>query len=339
MPPALSILLPIHNAHPTLAQALTSISRQTHRGFELIAIDDGSTDGSLPLLKTHAYKDKRIKIIELPHGGIVNALNTGLSEARTNFIARMDADDISHPTRLMKQYAFIREDGRRILTGCGVRLFPRKHIRDGMLHYEDWLNSVNSGTEIARDLFIESPFAHPSVMFHRDAAVSLGGYHEKGWPEDYDLWLRMAGAGMGMAKLPDRLLWWRERPERLSRTHGMYSQENFMKVKAHNLLEWGLRGVDNIQIWGAGRDGKKWAKLLMKTGFNVVQFVDIDRKKVGGVAGGGASGGGIPVVWPSDIIRGMPIICAVGKKSAREEIRDYLGMDGYEEPGEFMFVT
>lgn len=334
MKPEVSVLLPVHNAESTLAAALNSILRQTFTAFEVIAVDDGSTDGSLNILKSFAARDARVRVIPAGRGGIVKALNAGLSGARAEFVARMDADDLSHPRRLELQVDYMRKHEDCDLLGSAVRLFPRPRLMGGMLHYERWVNSVIAPGEILRDFFIESPFPHPSVMFRRDAVLSLGGYRDMGWPEDYDLWLRMAEAGMGMAKLPDTLLYWREGETRLSRAHGMYSPENFRRLKAAFLRDWRLSGARKLQLWGAGRDGKTWAKLLMQTGFEVVQFIDIDKKKVGGCACGG-----VPVVWPADIIAGMPVLCAVGIKGAREQIRDYLTAEGYKEPEEFFFLA
>ncbi len=334
MNPEVSVVMPVHNAEVTLPAALSSLSRQTMRAFEVVAVDDGSTDGSLELLKHYAAKDQRIKIVPLRRGGIVSALNAGLAEARAGLIARMDADDISHPRRLGLQAEHMRRNPGCALLGSRVRLFPRRVLKDGMLHYERWVNSIISREEIARDLFVESPMAHPSVMLRKDAVQTLGGYRDLGWPEDYDLWLRMAEAGMGMVKLPNTLLFWRESCDRLSRAHGMYSAEGFRRVKAHFLKKWRLAGVSEVQVWGAGRDGKTWAKLLKETGFTVTQFIDIDKKKVGGRACGG-----IPVVWPADIIKGMPVLCAVGIKGARYIIREYLTAEGFSEPEEYFFLS
>lgn len=334
MKPAVSVLMPVHNAAVTLPAAIKSILAQDMPAFELVAVDDGSTDGSLSMLEAFAAKDRRVKVIPIERSGIVAALNTGLSEASGEFVARMDADDFAHPARLGLQAEYLRGNEGISVVSSIVRLFPRSALMPGMTHYESWVNSVVTRGEIMRDLFVESPHPHPSVMFRGSDIAALGGYRDMGWPEDYDLWLRAAEAGLGMAKLPRTLLWWRDGPGRLSRDHGMYSAESFRGVKAHFLYNWRLSSARKLQLWGAGRDGKAWAKLLMKTGFEIAQFIDIDRKKVGGQACGG-----IPVVWPADIIKGLPILGAVGVKGARQQIRDYLAADGYDEPGEFMFLS
>ncbi len=397
MIPKVSVVLPVKmagaaSALETLAPAVKSVLMQTMRDFELIIVDDGGgltrteclsrfqIEGGVPgrssslsvKQKLTAYarlrimrfwkeclRETRVKIIHLPPTGIVGALNAGIAEARAPYIARMDADDVCSPRRLELQLGYMKKNPECSLLGSLVGIFPRRRLKDGMRHYERWLNSVVSEDDINRELFVESPFAHPSVMFRRDEALALGGYRDMGWPEDYDMWLRFAQNGLKMAKLPEVLLFWRDGEGRLSRTSASYSAESFRNVKAHFLKEWRLKGVNSVQVWGAGRDGKTWAKLLMRTGFDVLQFIDIDKKKVGGRACGGSSrigpvdrlqadgpvpsgwpssAGGIPVVWPGDIIKGTPILCAVGVKGAREQIRDYLRLEGFKEPEEFMFL-
>ncbi len=365
MTPRVSVIMPVkaaggglsrigRKAGDVLVPAVRSVLMQTMRDFELIIVDDGG--GLLPSPsngrgwrapvptdrapgegwpENGCLRDRRIKIIHLPPTGIVGALNAGMAYAKAPYIARMDADDVCSPRRLELQFAYMKKNPECSLLGSLVRIFPGRRVKDGMLYYERWLNSVVSEDDINRDLFVESPFAHPSVMFRRDDALHLGGYRDMGWPEDYDMWLRFAQAGLKMAKVPETLLFWRDGEGRLSRTSASYSAESFRNVKAHFLKEWRLRGVNSVQVWGAGRDGKTWAKLLMRTGFNVIQFIDIDKKKVGGRA----LNIGIPVVWPGDIIKGTPILCAVGVKGAREQIRDYLRLEGFREPEEFMFLA
>ncbi len=260
--PKVSVVMPVKNAGETLAPAVKSVLMQTMRDFELIIVDDGG--GGMCRLKLSVPRDKRIKIISLPPTGIVGALNAGIAIAAAPYIARMDADDVCSPRRLELQLAHMENNPDCALLGSRVRKFPRRALKDGMLHYEQWLNSVVSPEDINRDFFVESPFAHPSVMFRREDFLSLGGYRDMGWPEDYDLWLRFAAAGKGMAKLSETLLFWRDREDRLSRRSGVYSAENFRALKAHFLKEWRLKGVSGVQVWGSGPDGKTWAKLLIE---------------------------------------------------------------------------
>ncbi len=124
MPPApsVSVLMPIYNAELTLAEAVESILAQTFTDFELIVVDDGSTDGSLQMLQKFAHRDTRIRIISRPNTGIAGALNEAMDAARGEFLARMDADDISLPARFEKQVAFLQEHPDVVLLGSRVML-------------------------------------------------------------------------------------------------------------------------------------------------------------------------------------------------------------------------
>ena len=103
----------------------------------------------------------------------------------------MDADDICHPRRLELQTAFMEQHSEMSLLACRIRHIPRPAIQDGFLAYEEWQNSLMTHEEIYRDFFVESPFAHPSVMFRNHEVQRAGGYRDMGWAEDYDLWLRL----------------------------------------------------------------------------------------------------------------------------------------------------
>ena len=198
--PKVSILLPVRNEARHLPAALKSIFRQTMTSWELVVVDDFSTDETPSILAEAARRDHRVRFIPSPGRGIVKALNFGLGECRAPLVARMDGDDISHPRRLELQAAALDSDPGVGLVACAFRHFPRHQIRKGMLAYETWQNSLISHDEILMDIFVESPFVHPSVMFRKEAIVGVGGYRDMGWAEDYDLWLRLAGAGVTFCK-------------------------------------------------------------------------------------------------------------------------------------------
>ena len=268
--PRVSVLIPAYNAGPTVESAVDSILRQTYGDFELVVVDDGSTDATPAILDAYApstgsgcsgRQDSRVRVIHTPNAGIIEALNTGLEECRGEFIARMDADDVSHPRRLEMQVELMDARPDISVCSCLVRMFPRKALMGGLVRYEQWLNSLVTPEEIARDIFVESPVAHPSVMVRREELLSLGAcdpstssgccpptsrccvYQEHGWAEDYDLWLRYHVAGKRFAKVEKMLLWWRQSEGRLTFTDSRYSVENFLRAKAH-YLECGMRSAE-----------------------------------------------------------------------------------------------
>lgn len=308
--------MPVFNASATLPEALESVARQHHAAWELIAVDDGSTDGSPRLLDAAAALDPRLRVLHRPHEGLVPALNAGLAECRGERLARFDADDRMHPERLARQVA-AEFDG---VLGCGVRCFPQEAIREGYARYEAWLNSLLTHAQIVADLFVESPLAHPSVLLPTALLRAVGGYRDAGWPEDYDLWLRLWRHGARFAKLPEVLHEWRDHPGRLSRAGGAYTVRAFRDCKLHHLQATFLQGVAAVTLWGAGEGGKVWSRALGEAGIRVVRHVDIDPRKIGG------SVRGAPVVPPEALAEGCPepLLVAVGVKGARELIRAHL---------------
>ncbi|HOO56976.1 MAG TPA: glycosyltransferase [bacterium] len=334
--PEVSVVLPVYNSQEYLRDAVVSILEQTLGNFELIIIDDGSEDGSLEIAMDYAENDSRIIIISRDHSGLVAALNAGLAAARAPLVARMDADDISLPDRLAKQAGVLNLRPEVDLCGCRVKSFPAGSVGEGMLYYEQWLNDVVSGDEIMRDLFVESPFAHPSVLYRRDVVMEAGGYVDNGWPEDYDLWMRLFLNGSQFAKVPEELFLWRDTPGRMSRTDAVYAIPRFRKLKLNYLIRSYLRDRSGVTLWGAGRDGRWWCRELEICGKKVERFIDVDPAKTG------RNIGGAPILPPDALKRktdGDFILGVVGTRGARERIREYLLDASYVELKDFLFLT
>ncbi|OGO15258.1 MAG: hypothetical protein A2Z14_14560 [Chloroflexi bacterium RBG_16_48_8] len=320
--PVVSVIMPCYNVAKTLDEAIQSLLGQTLREMEIIAIDDGSTDATLRSLKTWANRDERIQVLERPHQGIIPALNAGLISCRAPLVARMDADDIAHPDRLAKQVAFLETNPDIAVVSCLVHGYPPESVREGFQIYLDWLNSLTTAEMIAREIYVESPLAHPSVVIKKSWIERVGNYQEHGWPEDYDLWLRIHLAGGKFAKVPEVLLSWREHPDRLTRTDSRYSVENFFRAKAHYLRQGPLLGRDAAILWGAGQMGRILSKHLLREGAPLVAFIDIDPRKIG------RKRRGCPIL-PPDALPGLwshsnnPILLvAVGSRGARALIRE-----------------
>ncbi len=329
--PAVSVLLPCYNAADTLHEALESLAGQTLRDFEVVAVDDGSRDGTARLLQAWAARDGRFRFIRQEHGGIIQALNAGLQACRAPYIARLDADDRSHPQRLELQVEHLDRHPETAVVGCLVEAFPEGEVRGGFQVYLEWLNSLVSDEEIRREFFVESPLAHPSVVFRREWVERAGGYQERGWPEDYDLWLRLYLDGARFAKVPRLLLQWRESPGRLTRTDSRYSLENFLRAKAHYLPRGPLKGRDAVFIWGAGMVGRRLSKHLLREGAPLSAFFDIDPRKIG------RTRRGLPVLPPEALpeqwgrFERPALLAAVGARGARRLIRLRLEARGLRE--------
>jgi hypothetical protein len=204
-----------------------------------------------------------------------------------------------------------------------------------MVAYEAWQNTLSSHDDILRDLFVESPFVHPSVMFRREEVLSVGGYHERGWAEDYDLWLRLAAAGTRFARLPRTLFFWRERPERATRNLPEYTAAAFRACKAHHLKRCFLNGVEQVMLAGAGLEGRAWSRALQAKGIRVVGWVDVDPRKIGRTLHGA------PIVAGHEVTAGdgMKMLVTVGARGARDQIRSWADGVGFVEGVDYLCVT
>lgn len=335
--PGVSILLPAFNAAATVAAAVESLRGQTWPDWELVAIDDGSTDGTGEVLEHLAGADPRVRVQHQPHAGIVAALDVGLNAARGRLVARMDADDIADPDRLRSQVDYLRAHPEVGVVGCLVAHGGDRTAQEGYARHVDWLNSLITSEQIALNRFIESPFAHPSVMFRRELGARYGGYREGDFPEDYELWLRWADAGVRMGKVPRVLLTWTDSPTRLSRQDPRYRADAFFQMKASYLARAvaGWRGDRPVLVWGAGRPTRKRAAHLETHGLAVAGYVDIDPGKTGRTLAGR------PVIAPADLPEpeGAFVLGYVSSRGARELIRRELGRRGYGEGRDFLMCA
>ena len=216
--PDISVILPCYNTAPYLPECIASLEAQTFTNFEVVAVDDGSTDETGAILQQWAARDSRVRVLTPGRLGLVGALSLAAQNARAELLARMDADDVAMPERLHRQHHLLREQPHVAACGTAVRYFPREQVRDGARAYEEWLNVLQEPAQLARDIFVECPIAHPTLLMRRAAFAAVGGYQPRGWPEDYDLILRLWSAGFALSNSPEVLLHWRERADRASRS-------------------------------------------------------------------------------------------------------------------------
>ncbi|MEW6742866.1 MAG: glycosyltransferase family 2 protein [Planctomycetota bacterium] len=279
--PAVSILLPVRDAAPYVERALASLRAQTLADLEILAIDDRSRDGSREILEHHAAADSRIRILEGQGVGLASALEEARRAARAPVVARCDADDIAHPDRLRVQFARLEAAREPLALGCRVCFFPRPRVGEGLRLYEAWLNATCTADAIDRDLFVENPIPHPTLMVAAADLERAGGWRDVPWPEDYDLVLRLRRAGCRLEKIPLVRMALREHERRLTWVDERYSQAAFVRCKASHLAEGPLAAAASFAIWGAGPTGKRLARALEAHGLKPEFFIDIDRAKVG----------------------------------------------------------
>jgi glycosyltransferase involved in cell wall biosynthesis len=201
--PAVSVVIPARNAARYLPAALESLAAQTFRDFEIIAVDNGSTDETAEILQRWTEREPRLRVLSLARPGLAAALNHGIAAARAPLIARLDADDVALPERLMRQARAFAEQPELGLLGSAVDLIDRRGRKIGERHRplsDEALRRFQRGG---------SGFVQSSVMFRREAYDRAGGYRRGlNCAEDYDLWLRISEVA-GIANLPEILVRYR----------------------------------------------------------------------------------------------------------------------------------
>ncbi len=298
-------------------------------------MDDGSSDGTAGVLEALAERDRRVRFTRGPGEGIAGALTRGLALCDAEVIARMDADDVAHPLRLERQLAALDADGSLAAVGSRVRLFPRRDVALGMRRYAEWLNGLVSPRLVDRDLFVESPLVHPAAVIRAGSLRAAGGWREGPFPEDYELWLRLASAGGRLSNVGEVLLDWRESPARLTRTDPRYGLARHRALKARFLAAGPLAGRREVALWGAGETGRAFAGALAAEGIAVALFVDVDPKKIGSRIGGAE----VISFEHVERARGLPLLVAVGAPGARDLIRAELARRSFEELRDYRCVA
>ena len=243
--PLVSVLMPVYNGEPYLREAVESILNQSFTDFEFIIIDDGSTDKTPEILKS--YADPRLVVVNQANIGVTQSLNKAINMARGQYIARMDADDISLPKRLQMQVEFLEKHPTVGLVGTSVIHFDE----DGKMIMEKLL--LTESAWIKEALLSENQLCHGSVMFRRECIEKVGGYREEfKHIEDYDLWLRIA-EHYEVANLAAPLYKWRFNPDGISVSHKL-EQDRYTAL-ARQCAERRRRGEKELLISQAERTG------------------------------------------------------------------------------------
>lgn len=266
-----SIVMPFYNEAEYLDSCINSIKEQSYAQWELIAVDDQSTDDSLRIAYKWAEQDERIKVLRNDNQGVINALRKAYAHSQGAWITRMDADDLMAKNRLQQMLTELREHGQRHIAVGKVRYFREDQaLGDGYQRYADWLNALSAHGANFKEIYKECTIPSPCWMMHRQDFDQIGGFESDIYPEDYDLAFRMYGSGMKVIPCQDDiLLHWRDYPTRSSRTSELYADNRFINLKVNHFLTIDHRAEMGLVLWGAGKKGKAIAKELIA---NKVEF-------------------------------------------------------------------
>lgn len=229
--PRISVLLPVYNGDPFLASSIESVLSQSYKNFELLILNDGSSDRSAEIAKS--FSDERIRYFEHPNIGLAATLNKGARLARGEFLLRQDQDDLSYWDRFAKQIVYLENHPDVALLGTWARIICESGSDNGFRYHKH----PTSQDAIALNLIFDSPFVHSSIVMRRSAFVELGGYScdpKRQPPEDFELWSRFCRKYKA-ANLSEVLVKYREVSSSMSRKFKREFSERIIRISTENL--------------------------------------------------------------------------------------------------------
>jgi len=256
--------MPVKNTAKYLAACVDSIIAQSYQRWELIVVDDHSTDGSKDMLSDYALRDERINILENEGSGIIEALRLAYKHTSGAYITRMDSDDVMHIDKLkLLHHALIEEKDTSLAVGL-VEYFSDGQLGEGYRKYASWLNDLTQKSGNFSDIYKECPIPSPCWMCSREVLNEAGAFHFDVYPEDYDLAFRFKSEQLKIKPVNQIIHYWRDYQNRTSRTDEHYSDNRFSALKVYHFIKQDYKSEEPLILWGAGHKGKALAKLLIK---------------------------------------------------------------------------
>lgn len=259
----ISILMPVFNAAVYLQECLQSILDQSFSDWELLAVDDGSTDESADILERYNQMDERIQWHQNGKKGIIAALRKAYEMSSGAYITRMDADDRMAPQKLERMFNLLQVHGEGTLVTGLVQYFSESELGAGYQRYEQWLNDLALSGYPFQEIYKECVIPSPCWMVSRKDLEASGAFRPDTYPEDYDLCFRFYEKGLTPQAVPEVLHYWRDHSSRASRNDPNYSDTSFIDLKVPWFLKLDYDKERPLVLWGAGKKGKRIAQLLL----------------------------------------------------------------------------
>lgn len=225
--PLISVIVPVYNGSQYITQAVHSVLASTWKMYEIILINDGSTDESKAVCKQLSKKDSRIHYIETTNKGLPATLNLGLSLAKGNYIVRLNQDDIMHEKRLETQVLFLEKHSEIVVVGSHIQYIDDKNT------FQDHVSFEEKDEHIRKSWLLFSPFSDPSVMYRKETALAIDGYETNYWPaDDSHFWYKMGMRGK-LANIPQTLTY-----VRLHNSAGSIKHFRKMATQVYRIRRW-----------------------------------------------------------------------------------------------------
>lgn len=319
-----SILMPIKNAEPFLKACIESILDQTEQHWEMLAVDDNSTDESFSILSEYAKLDARIKSFRNDGKGIIDALRLAFSKSSGEFVTRMDADDKMMPAKLEILKRNLKSSGKGHLAVGQVEYFSEAPLGEGYLKYAEWLNRLTESGENFNEIYKECVIPSPCWMVHRADLIDCDAFNPSTYPEDYDLCFRFYQKQLNVIPCNEVMHLWRDHPTRSSRTDENYLDNRFLELKTDWFLKLDHDPSKRLALWGAGKKGKSIAEILIQKNISF-DWVCNNPNKIGKEIYG-------VMMQSTDVLdddTNRQLIIAVANPVEQEEIRNTLKHDAF----------
>jgi glycosyltransferase involved in cell wall biosynthesis len=262
--PLVSILTPFKNTENYISECIQSILNQTYSHWELIIVDDNSTDKSYDIVGNFSKKDSRIKLLKNTGSGIIDALQLAFKTSKGDFITRMDSDDVMMPNKLEVLTNNLITYGKNHIAVGLVEYFSDFGVGEGYKSYETWLNNLTVNGTNYSEIYKECVIPSPCWMTYRSDLIACDAFNPHLYPEDYDLTFRFYKHHFKCIPYNEVLHKWRDYSTRTSRTHVHYAQNHFTTLKMHHFLDIDYDKEKTLTIWGAGTKGKIMAAILIE---------------------------------------------------------------------------
>ena len=319
--------MPVRNAGPYLEECIQSIINQSFEQWELVAIDDHSTDDSSTILESYAKQDPRIHWAPANGKGIIDALRQAYKQTSQPYVTRMDADDIMTPSKLVDMLHLLEERGSGTLAVGLVNYFSGTGLGEGYRKYADWLNKMTRTESNWDQIYKECVIPSPCWMISRSDFDSLGAFNSDVYPEDYDLCFRFRNAGLSIAAVPKVLHQWRDHSDRASRNDPNYADNRFLTLKVQQFINTDFNKDIPLIVWGAGKKGKQIVQLLQSKQVPLKWICDNDKK-----IGKEIYAVNIDSIQLLEQVSEAQLIIAVANPEEQQSIRTFLSAKGNMNP-------
>ncbi|OEJ98740.1 glycosyl transferase family 2 [Flavivirga aquatica] len=328
----ISILIPFKNTEAFIAECLESILKQTYINWELLIVDDSSTDNSYKIVKQFAAKDNRIKLLKNSGNGIIDALQLAFKHTNGEFITRMDSDDIMRRNKLETLVNNLLKYGKQHVAVGLVHYFSDDGVKDGYKSYEVWLNNLTKTGSNYSEIYKECVIPSPCWMIHKSDLIACDAFKPNRYPEDYDLAFRFYKHNFKCIPCDTILHNWRDYSSRTSRTHVHYAENHFIDLKLHYFITLNFNKSKTLVVWGAGNKGKTIAKTLIEKNINFEWICDNPNKIGRDIYG--------KILKPFNSlkeIKNPQSIITVANKNSQQEIRDYMNTLDFRPINDYVF--